>query len=50
MRGAVLYEPNTALVIEELELPQVGPGHVLVRLVASEDRRDRDVRPLALDE
>ena len=35
MRGAVLYEPNTALVIEELELPQVGPGHVLVRLVAS---------------
>ena len=35
MRGAVLYEPNTALVIEELELPQIGPGHVLVRLVAS---------------
>jgi S-(hydroxymethyl)glutathione dehydrogenase/alcohol dehydrogenase len=35
MRGAVLYEPNTALVIEELELPQIGAGHVLVRLVAS---------------
>jgi D-arabinose 1-dehydrogenase-like Zn-dependent alcohol dehydrogenase len=35
MRAAVLYEPNTALVIEEFELPPVGAGHVLVRLVAS---------------
>ena len=33
MRGAVLYEPNTALVIEDLELPDIGPGHVRVRLV-----------------
>jgi S-(hydroxymethyl)glutathione dehydrogenase/alcohol dehydrogenase len=35
MRGAVLYEPNTALVIEEFDLPSIGSGHVLVRLVAS---------------
>jgi S-(hydroxymethyl)glutathione dehydrogenase/alcohol dehydrogenase len=35
MRGAVLYEPNTALVIEEFDLPPTGPHHVRVRLVAS---------------
>jgi S-(hydroxymethyl)glutathione dehydrogenase/alcohol dehydrogenase len=35
MQGAVLYEPNTPLVIEEFDLPEIGSGHVLVRLVAS---------------
>ena len=35
MQGAVLYEPNTPLVIEEFDLPQPGPEHVRVRLVAS---------------
>ena len=35
MRGAVLYEPNTALVIEEFDLPPTGPHHVRVGLVAS---------------
>lgn len=35
MRGAVLYEPNTPLVIEEFDLPDVGADHVRVRLVAS---------------
>jgi S-(hydroxymethyl)glutathione dehydrogenase/alcohol dehydrogenase len=35
MQAAVLYEPNTPLRIEEFELPEVGPQHVRVRIVAS---------------
>jgi S-(hydroxymethyl)glutathione dehydrogenase/alcohol dehydrogenase len=35
MKAAVLYEPNTPLRIEEFELPDLGPRHVRVRLVAS---------------
>ena len=35
MKAAVLYEPNTPLRIEEFELPETGPGHLRVRLVAS---------------
>jgi S-(hydroxymethyl)glutathione dehydrogenase / alcohol dehydrogenase len=35
MKAAVLYEPNTPLRIEEFELPDLGPQHVRVRLVAS---------------
>ena len=35
MRAAVLYQPNTALVIEEFDLPPTGPHHVRVGLVAS---------------
>ena len=35
MHAAVLYEPNTPLRIETFELPEVGPDHVRVKLVAS---------------
>jgi S-(hydroxymethyl)glutathione dehydrogenase/alcohol dehydrogenase len=35
MQAAVLYKPNTPLRIEEFELPELGPRHVRVRLVAS---------------
>jgi S-(hydroxymethyl)glutathione dehydrogenase / alcohol dehydrogenase len=35
MQAAVLYEPNTPLRIEEFELPDLGPQHVRVKLVAS---------------
>jgi S-(hydroxymethyl)glutathione dehydrogenase/alcohol dehydrogenase len=35
MQAAVLYEPNTPLRIEEFELPELGPRHVRVRIVAS---------------
>jgi hypothetical protein len=35
MQAAVLYEPNTPLRIEEFELPELGPQHVPVRLMAS---------------
>jgi S-(hydroxymethyl)glutathione dehydrogenase/alcohol dehydrogenase len=35
MQGAVLYEPNTPLVVERFELPKPGPEHVRVKLVAS---------------
>ena len=35
MKAAVLYEPKTPLVIEELELDEPGPGEVLVKLIAS---------------
>ncbi len=35
MKAAVLYEPKTPLVIEELELDEPGPSEVLVKLIAS---------------
>jgi S-(hydroxymethyl)glutathione dehydrogenase/alcohol dehydrogenase len=35
MKAAVLYEPNTPLKIEELDLNEPGPGEVLVKLMAS---------------
>jgi S-(hydroxymethyl)glutathione dehydrogenase/alcohol dehydrogenase len=35
MKAAVLYEPRTPLVIEELELDEPGPGEVLVKMAAS---------------
>lgn len=35
MQAAVLYEPNTPLRIETFELPELGPDHVRVKLVAS---------------
>jgi S-(hydroxymethyl)glutathione dehydrogenase / alcohol dehydrogenase len=35
MQAAVLYEPNTPLRIEEFELPELGPQHVRVKVVAS---------------
>jgi S-(hydroxymethyl)glutathione dehydrogenase/alcohol dehydrogenase len=35
MKAAVLYEPNTPLVIEELDLDEPGPGEVLVKTMAS---------------
>ena len=35
MKAAVLYEPNTELVVEELELDEPAPGEVLVRIFAS---------------
>ena len=34
-RAAVLHEPGVALVVEEIELAEPGPGDVLVRLAAS---------------
>ncbi|MBM3948958.1 MAG: Zn-dependent alcohol dehydrogenase [SAR202 cluster bacterium] len=35
LRGAVLYEHKKPLKVEELELPDPGPGHVLVKMMAS---------------
>ena len=35
MKAAVLYEPNTPLKIEELDLKEPGPGEVMVKMVAS---------------
>ena len=35
MKAAILYEPNTPLVIEELDLDEPGPGEVLVKMMAS---------------
>ena len=35
MKAAVLYEPNTPLVIEELELAEPASGEVLVKMMAS---------------
>lgn len=35
MKAAVLYEPNTKLVVEELDLDEPGQGEVLVKMVAS---------------
>lgn len=35
MKAAVLYEPNSPLKIEELELSEPGPGEVLVKVMAS---------------
>ena len=35
MKAAVMYEPNTPLVIEEFDLDDPGRGEVLVRLKAS---------------
>src|SRR5690348_4181792 len=35
MKAAVLYEANTPLMIEELELSALGPGDVLVRVAAA---------------
>lgn len=35
MKGAVLYETGSRLVVEELELPELLPGQVLVRILAS---------------
>ncbi|MFQ5934176.1 MAG: Zn-dependent alcohol dehydrogenase [Dehalococcoidia bacterium] len=35
IRGAVMYEYNTPLVVEELDLDPPGPGEVLVKMAAS---------------
>ena len=35
MKAAVLYEPNTPVRIEELDLNEPGPGEVLVKMMAS---------------
>ena len=35
MKAAVLYEPNTLLKIEELDLNEPGPGEALVKMMAS---------------
>ena len=35
MKAAVLYEANTPLVVEELDLDEPGPGEVLVKSVAT---------------
>ena len=35
MKAAVLYEPNTELIVEELDLAETGPGEVKAKLMAS---------------
>ena len=35
MKAAVVYEPNTPLRIEDVNLSEPGPGEVLVKMIAS---------------
>lgn len=35
MQAAVIYKPNTPLVIEDIEIPDPGPGEVVVKIMAS---------------
>ena len=35
MKAALLYEPKTPLVVEEVELDEPGPGEVMVKIMAS---------------